>query len=433
MTEEETAAGSKGERRRQKFDIDAQWTRHVALRIAYLGWNYDGFAAQDSTQNTVEAHLFAALRRACLVRTDASARPKDAYAYSRCGRTDAGVSAFAQVVAARLRTKLRRGRGVLPPPGRENPAPDAAPDDAAEIDYVAAVNGGLPADIRVLGWAPVAADFDARFSCRWRAYRYYLPRGAAPDVGAVRAAAAAFVGTHDFRNFCRADLVNVASFVRTVYEADVSEEDGGDMLCVRVRGSGFLWHQVRCMVAVLARVGCGAEDSGVVARLLDVAACPGKPAYRPADERPLVLYDCGYEPPLAFRAAAHALDAAHGALAAVHADAAVRMRMLGAMLGDMARFAAVLLPPPRGAQAEARTLPLADARVVLAAQRAEHERGKRRRSLAEEGAAAQSLEQRVEALGPAKRRKYEERMELRRRHAASATTAATDADDDGGE
>lgn len=42
-------------------------TRHVALKIAYLGWDYQGFAVQEDTEKTIEAALFKALCRTKLV------------------------------------------------------------------------------------------------------------------------------------------------------------------------------------------------------------------------------------------------------------------------------------------------------------------------------------------------------------------------------
>jgi hypothetical protein len=48
--------------------------------------------------------------------------------------------------------------------------------DAEEIDYVAALNRALPEDIRVTGWNPVRPDFDARFSCKYREYKYFFVR-----------------------------------------------------------------------------------------------------------------------------------------------------------------------------------------------------------------------------------------------------------------
>ena len=42
-------------------------TRHVALRIVYLGWDYQGFAAQEDTDVTIEHALFKALTRTKLI------------------------------------------------------------------------------------------------------------------------------------------------------------------------------------------------------------------------------------------------------------------------------------------------------------------------------------------------------------------------------
>lgn len=75
------------------LDFFAHPRRHVALRLAYLGWAYQGFAVQENTDNTVEARLFEALHKTCLIQDRQSSN------YHRCGRTDKGVSAFSQVTA----------------------------------------------------------------------------------------------------------------------------------------------------------------------------------------------------------------------------------------------------------------------------------------------------------------------------------------------
>lgn len=73
------------------FDFSAHPRRHVAVRLAYLGWFYQGFAVQDNTDNTVEARLFEALLKTRLI------QGRETSNYHRCGRTDKGVSAFSQV------------------------------------------------------------------------------------------------------------------------------------------------------------------------------------------------------------------------------------------------------------------------------------------------------------------------------------------------
>lgn len=89
--------GQEGKRKGKKtslareFDFSVHPRRHVALRLAYLGWDYQGFAVQENTDNTVEARLFEALLKTRLIQDRQSSN------YHRCGRTDKGVSAFTQV------------------------------------------------------------------------------------------------------------------------------------------------------------------------------------------------------------------------------------------------------------------------------------------------------------------------------------------------
>lgn len=66
-------------------------TRHIALKILYLGWDYQGFAAQEDTDKTIETALFEALLKTKLIES------RETSNYHRCGRTDKGVSAFGQV------------------------------------------------------------------------------------------------------------------------------------------------------------------------------------------------------------------------------------------------------------------------------------------------------------------------------------------------
>lgn len=42
-------------------------TRHVALKIAYLGWDFMGFAVQEETAKTIEAVLFDALLKTRMI------------------------------------------------------------------------------------------------------------------------------------------------------------------------------------------------------------------------------------------------------------------------------------------------------------------------------------------------------------------------------
>ncbi|XP_051494474.1 tRNA pseudouridine(38/39) synthase [Apus apus] len=281
---EAPSATSKARKRQQRpFDFGAYGRRHVALKVAYLGWGYQGFASQDNTSNTIEEKLFEALKKTRLVDDRQSSN------YHRCGRTDKGVSAFGQVISLDLRSNLPEGKQLN---GQE------------ELRYTHILNRVLPSDIRALAWAPVEPHFSARFSCLRRTYRYFFPC-ANLDVALMHAAAQRYVGTHDFRNFCKMDVANgVVNFQRTITSAAVTwVEEGGEAglqdpfrLCqFEVTGQAFLYHQVRCMMAILFLIGQRMESPEIIDELLDVEKNPQKPQYSMAVEFPLVLYDCEFE------------------------------------------------------------------------------------------------------------------------------------------
>lgn len=69
------------------------------MKIAYIGVSYNGLTIQKSTDNTVETHLFKAMRSVGAVQ---ELEPGEDY--TRAGRTDTGVSAFGNVVSLFLRT-----------------------------------------------------------------------------------------------------------------------------------------------------------------------------------------------------------------------------------------------------------------------------------------------------------------------------------------
>lgn len=101
------ASEGSGSRKQKSFDFTRYHKRHIAIKMAYLGWDFHGFASQESTKNTIESHFFEALSKACLIESRADCN------YSRCGRTDKGVSAFAQVVSLDVRSNLSEGFGLI--------------------------------------------------------------------------------------------------------------------------------------------------------------------------------------------------------------------------------------------------------------------------------------------------------------------------------
>lgn len=278
--------------------------RHVALKVAYLGWDFLGLAQQIDTNNTIEGCLADALQRVKLIKSYGTCN------WSRAGRTDKGVSALGQVIALHVRSNVKSGVGIVS-------VGNDLKDDAEEFDFVTMLNGALPDEIRVLGWTPVPLEFNARFSALSRTYKYFFAKEDL-NIEAMREGITYLVGEHDFRNFCKMDVENVAHFNRRfisgtiapvaqfppAYDPAVSHPQGKESdpssQCwsaiweFTICGSAFLWHQVRYMVAMLFMVGRGLEKPTIIRDLLDMKKYPQKPLFNMASEVPLILFDVGY-------------------------------------------------------------------------------------------------------------------------------------------
>lgn len=279
--------------------------------------------------STVESELFAAFLKLNLI-----SDPKSCD-YSRCGRTDKGVSALGQVIALKVRSSL--------PP--IPPAADVLSSSASslsilsehkEMDYCTMLNKVLPESIRIIGWTEVSDEFSSRFSAAHRTYRFFFLRNNL-NLAAMRTACSYLLGSHDFRNLCKLDVANVSNFVREIFSADilpfhtrrVVESNGeDDVFMLQISGVAFLWHMVRCIMAVLFLVGEGREQPEIIQQLLNISTQPAKPSYNMADDRPLVLHHCGYDR-LHFKHSARALwelTATYQTLLEGHTLAAARVK-----------------------------------------------------------------------------------------------------------
>ncbi|XP_013782607.2 tRNA pseudouridine(38/39) synthase-like [Limulus polyphemus] len=113
-------------------------------------------------------------------------------------------------------------------------------------------------------------------------------------------AAQYLVGEHDFRNMCKMDVGNgVVNYNRKILQVIISpltfsSEQSYQLFELTVVGQAFLWHQIRCITAVLFLVGQGKEKPTIILDLLDVKQHPRKPQYTMAAELPLVLFDCHF-------------------------------------------------------------------------------------------------------------------------------------------
>jgi tRNA pseudouridine38/39 synthase len=221
-------------RAEREFDPSKYSTRLVAFKLAYLGKRYNGFEYHKGNWTplpTIEEELWKAFTKARLI-SPGGPNPLEpgevnweGTDYTKCGRTDKGVSAFGQVIGIRIRSNrpLRQrkqrqevgneiegignmmdeggeesGFELADPPLRPSRG-DVEDIDAQEINfgdpeivealnfdpikdelpYCQVLNRLLPPDIRILAWCPSPPlDFSARFSCRERRYRYFFTQPA---------------------------------------------------------------------------------------------------------------------------------------------------------------------------------------------------------------------------------------------------------------
>ena len=219
--------------------------RTLRLVIEYDGTDFSGWQRQ-LDQRTVQACLEEALR----------AMTGETVRVTGAGRTDAGVHAEGQVASVKVRARI-------PSSG-----------------FLRGLNTHLPPDMVVRELSDVDPSFDARRSARGKIYRYqiwnHLTRSplqgraswhhrAPLDTHAMREAAGAFVGEHDFRAF-RASDCDRKNTVRLIRSFSVDRQ--GAMIRCEVEGTAFLKNMVRIMVGTLVQAGHGELDAAGVRALL---------------------------------------------------------------------------------------------------------------------------------------------------------------------
>ncbi|NLB19716.1 MAG: tRNA pseudouridine(38-40) synthase TruA [Clostridium sp.] len=130
-----------------------------------------------------------------------------------------------------------------------------------------ALNTYLPEDIRALQSMEMPTEFDARWNASGKTYSYHIlnrPMASALlrnhsywvrtplDIKAMREAAEAFLGTHDFTGFKSlgsSDPNPIKEMTRITVTQD------GDFIILSFTGSGFLYNMARIMAGTLIDVG----------------------------------------------------------------------------------------------------------------------------------------------------------------------------------
>ena len=209
-------------------------TKRIALVIQYDGSGFSGWQNQKNLktiQGTLEKKI-------------GELDPFRPVKVIAAGRTDAGVHASGQVVHF----------------DSSGPIPNQK--------WPSALNGRLPASINVLEAVYVPIDWHACYSAKYRRYRYFIFNGCKPnlflqniswhryrfclDENLMRDALNDLVGFHDFAAFQKAGSKRSNSFT-TIQEVSICRD--GDIVCVEIQASGFLYGMVRLLMGQLVAIG----------------------------------------------------------------------------------------------------------------------------------------------------------------------------------
>ncbi len=197
-----------------------------------------------------------------------------------CSRTDAGVHALGQLASFAAAIEV-------PPEG-----------------WTSGLNARLPDDVVIHDARPCYRKYNPRFHAKHKHYRYLVrcgarrdpmirhhawqlgPKGMRPDVreredrvedfldiDAMKAAAAAFVGEHDFHAF-RQSGDEREIVVREMFEVEVRPGFDGraDLLAIDVVGNAFMKNMVRILAGTLVDVGRQRLSADAISSMLRAEA-----------------------------------------------------------------------------------------------------------------------------------------------------------------
>lgn len=238
--------------------------KRFAVKVAYIGKNYQGFQRQKGQIRTVEGEIIRTLMKIEIIETIKKSR------YTAAGRTDAGVNALGQVIAFdSLRDKI----------------------------HLEEINAFLPDDIYVWALTEVKSDFSARKNATQRSYRYFAPYYG-ENMELMEQAAKKLIGTHDFIKFCKKPDKysdgSVQSTIHTLDKAEVILNKEENMLQFDFSSKSFLWKQVRKMVFLLIAIGKKKFPVSIIDEALDAESIEPKAGIEPAPPEGLVLYEIDY-------------------------------------------------------------------------------------------------------------------------------------------
>lgn len=214
--------------------------------VQYNGTNYSGWQVQEGKKTIA----------GCLQDAIKAVTCEDVLVVGS-GRTDAGVSAFAQVANFVMEKDI----------------------DCSKL--ISAINAHLPKEIAVLSAEVVSDDFSARFSAKSKTYAYYFYPSVVRkplydnfalqtkllNISDMNEACKYLLGEHDFKSFVARNS-GKTNFVRIIYDAKI-ENVADDLYRLVICGNGFLYNMVRIIMGTLIMIGEGKRNPIQMKEIID--------------------------------------------------------------------------------------------------------------------------------------------------------------------
>lgn len=224
--------------------------RCLKLTVSYRGTRFAGWQVQPG-QPTIQESLEHAFQQITGQRIKVVGS----------GRTDAGVHALGQVASVVVDTDMECFR------------------------LLRGLNATTPEDISVVAVEEAPPGFHAIRDATRKRYRYRIQHGRIRDplmrefcwfvptilnVDAIRQAAQALIGEHDFICF-QASGAERNSTIRTIFVSAVNPVRQGpfDFLEYEIEGNGFLYNMVRNIVGSLVEIGKGKKNPEWIPELIE--------------------------------------------------------------------------------------------------------------------------------------------------------------------
>lgn len=220
--------------------------KRIKLVLAYDGTNYCGWQLQPNGI-TIEEVLNRTLKDLL----------KEDILVIGASRTDSGVHALGNVAVFDTESRI----------------------PAEKMCF--ALNQRLPEDVVIQHSCEVPLAWHPRKCNTIKTYEYRILNRKIPDptvrlnshffymplnVKSMQQAASYLKGEHNFKSFCTV-RTQAEDMVRTI--TDIKVEKNGDMITVRISGTGFLYNMVRIIAGTLLKVGTGYYPPEHMEEILD--------------------------------------------------------------------------------------------------------------------------------------------------------------------